>query len=82
MNDSRIGSNPFLRAADSLNKTGRIERTAIVEESEKPVIRRGPRALLNYLPSDSELGRMIDNALTALSKGLRWDRGAILNLLV
>lgn len=82
MNNTRIGSNPFLRAADSLSKTGRIERAAIVEESERPIVRRGPRALLNYLPNDSELVRMIDNALTALSKGIRWDRGAILNLLV
>lgn len=82
MNDNRIGSNPFMRAADSLVKTGRIDRPAVLEAPERPVTRRGPRALLNYVPGDSELARMIDGALTALSKGLRWDRGAIVNLLV
>lgn len=84
MNDSRIGSNPFLRAAEDIRATGKVERRTIesARAAEKTPARRGPRALLNYLPDDSELARMIDGALTALSKGLRWDRGAIVNLLV
>ncbi len=84
MNESRIGSNPFLRAADTIRTTGRVERAEIVEVPtvSRPQTRRGPRAILNYLPSDSELFQMIDGALNALSKGLRWDRGAILNVLV
>lgn len=84
MNESRIGSNPFLRAAEELRTTGRVERKVIESPSgaERPVTRRGPRALLNYIPNDSELSRMIDGALSALSKGLRWDRGSILNVLV
>jgi hypothetical protein len=81
MNEPKIQStNPFLRVAE----TGKVERRAAVASvpASKPITRRGPRALLNYLPSDSELAKMIDGALTALSRGLRWDRGAILNLLV
>lgn len=84
MNDSRIGSNPFMKAADSIRTTGRVERAEIVgtEVATRPATRRGPKALLNYLPDDSELARMVDAALSALSRGLRWDRGAILNVLV
>ncbi len=83
MNDTRIGSgNPFLRAAEDIRVTGRIERPAVTAPVERPVNRRGPKALLNYLPDDGELQRMVDGALTALSRGLRWDRGSILNLLV
>jgi len=80
MVDTRISSgNPFLRAAGELKATGKISRP------EKPAeVRptRSPRATLNFIPDEDSLLAMIDSALQALSRGLRWDRGAILNLLV
>ena len=40
------------------------------------------RARLNFLPNDSMLSDMIDQALMALSRGVRWARGSIINLVV
>lgn len=70
-------NNPFLRAADELRLTGRIERKAEITTSK-----RVGRAILNYFPEDSELFTLIDKALNALSRGVYWDRGSILNVLV
>ena len=40
------------------------------------------RARLNVIPDSASLQGLIENALTALSRGVRWARGSILNLLV
>jgi hypothetical protein len=40
------------------------------------------RARLNYEPDSETLSGLIGNALAALSRGVRWARGSILNLLV
>ena len=82
MNDSpiRSGGNPFLRAAAEIKATGAITRPVAPEKSEAP--RKSPRARLNYLPEDSELSGMIDRALGAMSRGIHWVRGSIVNLLV
>ncbi len=40
------------------------------------------RARLNFLPDDSTLANLVDQALTALSRGVRWARGSIINLIV
>lgn len=40
------------------------------------------RAQFNYIPSPDVLKTMIDRALEALSKGIYWDRGSIINLLL
>lgn len=40
------------------------------------------RAAINHFPSDDELEQMIRHALTALGRGLIWERGAIVNLVV
>jgi hypothetical protein len=77
MADIKPSTNPFIRAADELRATGKIERKTEVSTS-----RRVARALLNYFPEDSELLPMIDRALQALSRGIYWDRGSILNVLV
>jgi hypothetical protein len=63
--------NPFVARAKGVEVTPR-----------KAPPRKGPKAAMNFFPSDSELSHMIDRALEALSKGIFWDRGAILNLLV
>jgi hypothetical protein len=40
------------------------------------------RARLNFLPDDSMLASLVDQALTALARGVRWARGSIINLIV
>jgi len=80
MNDSPIrpGGNPFLRAAQEIKTTGAITRPAAAERPE----RKSPKARLNYVPEDGELEGMIGRALAAMSKGIHWVRGSIVNLLV
>lgn len=73
--------NPFIRAADQLRATGSIDRaSALPAAQELPV--RSTRARLNFIPDGDLLRQMIDRAVSALSKGRIFDRGAILNLLV
>ena len=44
---------------------------------------RSPRrAQFNYIPSPDALRTLIDRALEALGKGVYWDRGSIINLLL
>ncbi len=40
------------------------------------------RARLNFIPSQEALQELIDKALTALSRGIFWDRGSIINILL
>lgn len=53
---------------------------------EKPVdrasLRPRRRALLNIIPSSEELDDLIHRALAALSAGIYWDRGSIVNILL
>jgi len=44
--------------------------------------RKSPRAHINFIPSAEELELLIRNAKTALSRGIFWDRGAIINLVL
>ena len=72
-------NSPFTRAVERARATRRAERT---DEAEEAQPRSSPRARLNFIPDDSMLGTMIDRALSALSRGMVWTRGAIVNLLV
>lgn len=40
------------------------------------------RARLNVEPDDSALAALVNQALTALARGVRWARGSIINLIV
>lgn len=40
------------------------------------------KAQYNYIPSPDVLKNMIDRALEALSKGVYWDRGSIINIVL
>ena len=40
------------------------------------------RAAINHFPSDDELEQMIRHALTALGRGLIWERGSMVNLVI
>lgn len=48
--------------------------------THNPVVPR--RAHVNVMPSPESLGTLIRSAVEALRRGIRWDRGTILNLLV
>ena len=50
-------------------------------EADAPVIVPS-RAHENHIPAPEALRSLISNAVAALRKGVRWDRGTILNLLV
>ncbi len=83
-NDS-ISSNNLLRAAERVRAKREAERTGGVAEAAallpvKTITQH--RARLNVIPDSASLQGLIENALTALSRGVRWARGSILNLLV
>jgi len=78
-NQISTSGNPFLRAADQLRSTGKIDRAEILVDVAPA---RSPRARLNFIPDAEMLSEMINRAVSALGKGRIFDRGAILNLLV
>lgn len=78
-------NNAFARAAERVRAMREAERTGRVVEGEvlSPVKTTSQvRARLNDIPDHETLIGRINNALTALSRGVRWARGSILNLLV
>lgn len=68
-----------MRAAEQLRTTGKIERKEATKKADAP---RSQRARLNFMPDNDTLAAMIDRGLEALSRGYRWARGSILNLLI
>ena len=66
------------RAAERKNKVESTKATPIQQISTTSQV----RARLNFMPNDSVLSDMIDQALMALSRGVRWARGSIINLIV
>jgi hypothetical protein len=76
-NEIRSRGNPFIAAAERVRK-GDAPGTAI----QVSRTRNMPRAALNLIPGHDELSTAIDRALQAVSRGVRWARGSILNLLV
>jgi hypothetical protein len=59
-------------------KTSR-ERIASADTSVLPAIPK--RANENFIPSPESLRTLISSAVEALRRGVRWDRGTILNVL-
>lgn len=85
MANDLIPSNPLLRAAERVRAAREAERAGAVVEAtplHAPRTTTQVRARLNYEPDSETLGGLIGNALAALSRGVRWARGSILNLLV
>lgn len=52
------------------------------EQTGDNAARRGRRALLNYLPDYDTLNSLIAQAREALAKGIFWDRGSIINIIL
>lgn len=60
----------------------RKERVASTNDVSRKVQRRSPRARVNFIPDMQLLQEMVEDALTALSKGIYWDRGAIVDIVL
>ena len=76
-NEIRNRGNPFIAAAERVRK-GEESGTAL----QVTRTRSTPKAILNLVPDHDALSAAIDRALQAMSRGVRWARGSILNLLV
>ncbi len=74
--------------ADRVRQKRAAERKEQVEGAEPITINAVTstttqhRARLNFMPDDSALANLVGQALSALSKGIRWARGSIVNLIV
>ncbi len=77
-NDIRTKGNPFIERAEQIRSKSGVNIVVPVE----PKNRNTPKARLNFIPDDSMLAELVNGALSALSRGVRWARGSILNLLV
>lgn len=85
MANEMIPNNSLARAAERVRAKREAERAGVVVEATPLVAPRTTtqvRARLNVEPDNETLGGLIGNALAALSRGVRWARGSIINLLV
>ena len=85
MADNLIKQNPLARAAERVRAQREAERTEKPQEAtplNPPRTTSSIRARLNFMPDEETLSNLIGNAVAALSRGVRWARGSIVNLLV
>jgi hypothetical protein len=85
MANDLIPNNSLLRAAERVRAKREAERAGNTPDATpllSPRTTSQVRARLNYEPDSETLSGLIGNALAALSRGVRWARGSILNLLV
>ena len=59
-----------------------VTRRSSQDSSGDNVIAIPSRSELNHIPSPESLSTMIRSGIAALKRGIAWDRGTILNLLV
>ncbi len=79
MNDiSRLGINLTPPRLDG-KRTDDTKRQEVEDKSKYYPSRR---ARENVIPGSDELARLIDRALNALSQGVYWDRGSIVNIVL
>jgi hypothetical protein len=83
-----IPGNRPMTVADRVREKRAAERKQQVQNAEPITLNAVTstttqvRARLNFLPDDTLLSNLVDQALTALSRGVRWARGSIINLVV
>jgi len=85
MANDLIKPNSLARAAERVRAQREAERTEKVQEAtplHPPRTTSTVRARLNFIPDAETLNAIIGNAVAALSRGVRWARGSIVNLLV
>lgn len=78
---SRITSSN-LPVASGLTRLADARKRTETQEKSLGDYRAPHKAQYNYIPSPDVLKNMIDRALEALSKGVYWDRGSIINLVL
>lgn len=81
MANDPVSSNSFLRAAQQVQASRASQRAQAVAIIQ-PKTSAAKRARLNHIPDDDTLFGLIDQALSALARGIRWARGSIVNLIV
>jgi len=57
-------------------------RRPVDRRSQREELRPPPRPLTNFIPTTEAIQMLIERALTALSEGIYWDRGSIINLVL
>ncbi len=77
-NDMIPSGSAFERAAARVQAARKAEKPAAKTE----VVSGRIRARLNFIPDEDTLHDMVDQALSAISRGVRWARGSILNIIV
>ena len=87
MANDLISGNSLARAAERVRAQRELERAGKVTTPEATIMApiknsAQVRARLNFIPDAETLSSLIGNALSALSRGVRWTRGSIVNLLV
>lgn len=60
----------------------RQDRVSRTDSAQGRGSARSPRARINFIPNPDELRKLVDDALTALSRGIYWDRGSILDIVL
>lgn len=86
MADDLISGNTLLRAAEKVRAqraaaaAGKVAEPITITQVKSTSAQI--RARLNFIPDNESLSDLIDRALGALSRGVRWARGSIVNLLV
>jgi hypothetical protein len=71
----------YERAAAQVQAKRAAERATVISNVQ-PKTSASKRARLNFIPDSDTLSSLIDQALSALSRGVRWARGSIVNLIV
>lgn len=81
MANEPVSGNSFQRAAQHVQASRATQRAQAVAAIQ-PKTSAAKRARLNVMPDEDTLYGLIDQALSALARGIRWARGSIVNLLV
>ena len=85
VDELKSNASSVLRAAERVRAKRAAERS---ENKAEPITVNAPvttsqiRARLNFIPDSDTLNGLVNQALTALSRGVRWARGSIINLIV
>lgn len=77
-----VNLNPQSPARAGAGNTARDTRRAAPANLKSEFAPPPERAHVNFIPSAESLATLIESAVAALRKGVYWDRGTLLNLVV
>ncbi len=75
-------SNNLLRSLSNGAIRPAVNTPRSKDQASEQDSRRSPRAALNLIPSPDMLTSLIAQARQALAKGIFWDRGSIINIVL